>query len=205
MYKKVVLLFLVSIALIQTNQAQQRFKAGIAVGVNAAQINGDDSAGFNKLGLMGGLKAGAYLQEKTELGVEILFSQRGSQSTFFPNQGTAPNRIQLNYVEAPITFTFKDWYSEDADYYKMHFHAGFSYGRLINASADNGTVLVNEFKDNDFGVLAGVTYFASPKFGLTFRYNRSMTPLFNRETSSNPVNANTLWGFFLTFNGVYLF
>ena len=35
----------------------QRFKAGINIGLTAAQINGDESAEFNKLGLTAGVRA----------------------------------------------------------------------------------------------------------------------------------------------------
>ena len=120
-----------------TGNAQQRFKAGINVGLTAAQINGDESAGFNKVGLTAGVRAYTILTPKSDILIEILFSQRGSRTKVI-NGTTVPQKIiQLNYIEVPIIYTIKDWYQDDDDYYKMHFQAGLSYGRLFENEFTN--------------------------------------------------------------------
>ena len=50
------LLFLLCSALDLQAQRRQRFKAGVIAGITAAQIDGDASAGYNKVGLQGGLR-----------------------------------------------------------------------------------------------------------------------------------------------------
>ena len=196
------ILFLICVA--TTGFGQRRFKAGVTVGLNASQINGDANAGFNKLGLMGGLKAAAILGPKSEFGLEILYSQRGSQSDLIPNSGLLVAKIRTNYIEVPVYYTFMDWEVEDLDYYRMHFNVGFSYGRLIGSSTNVDDILVNAFNENDVAFIVGFTYNINENWGAGFRYNRSIIPLFKR-TDDNPINANTLWSFFLSFNTSYNF
>ena len=73
------LFFLVVFFIINTQLQAQTFKAGVILGVTASQINGDDSAGFNKPGLEGGLKSAVTISEKVDISLEILYSQRGAK------------------------------------------------------------------------------------------------------------------------------
>lgn len=189
-----------------TNFAQQqRFKAGLNIGLTAAQINGDESADFNKLGLTAGVRAYTFLTEKSDILIEILLSQRGSRTKVL-NGTTIPQKvIQLNYIEVPVIYTFKDWYQEDADYHKMHFQAGLSYGRLFSSQFKNTALEVTApfLRENDFSWLAGITFHTTAHVGFYARYTRSINLLFRNE-ENNP-NANSLLSFFLTFGGTYVF
>lgn len=187
------------------NFAQQRFKAGLNIGLTAAQINGDESADFNKLGLTAGVRAYTILTEKSDIIIEILFSQRGSRTKVL-NNSTAPQKIiNLNYIEVPIIYTIKDWYQEDEDYHKMHFQAGLSYGRLFSNEFKNTALEVTApfLRENDFSWLASITFHTNAHLGFYARYTRSMNLLFKNE-ADNP-NANSLLGYFLTFGGTYVF
>jgi len=183
----------------------QRFKAGFNLGLTAAQINGDDSAEFNKLGLSAGLRAYTILTPKSDIIIEILFSQRGSRTKFGNNSNIPSQLIKLNYIEVPIIYTIKDWYQEEDDYYKMHFQAGLSYGRLFNTSFVDSPLAPTGpfFRENDFSWLAGITFHTNEHVGFYARYTRSMNLLF-KNTDANP-NANSLLSFFLTFGGTYVF
>ncbi len=184
---------------------QQRFKAGLVLGVTAAQINGDNSAKFNKLGLHAGLKVNTVLTDKSDFIIEILLSQRGSQTELIPNSGIQQQKIHLDYIEVPLIFNYKDWLDKKEDYYKMHFHAGLSYGRLFNTRFDNSPLEEAGpfFRENDFSWLAGVTFFMNEQIGFYARYNRSMNLLF-KSTPANP-NTNSLLSYFLSFGGNYVF
>ncbi len=184
---------------------QQRFKAGLVLGVTAAQINGDNSAKFNKLGLNAGLKVNTVLTEKSDFILEILLSQRGSQTELIPNSGIQQQKIHLDYIEVPIIFNYKDWLDKNEDYYKMHFNAGLSYGRLFNTRFDNSPLEEAGpfFRENDFSWLVGVTFFMNEQVGFFARYNRSMNLLF-KSTAANP-NTNSLLSYFLSFGGNYVF
>jgi len=183
----------------------QRFKAGINLGLTAAQINGDDSAEFNKLGITAGLRAYTMLTEKSDIVIEILYSQRGSRTKLLANSVGPDQLINLQYIEVPVIYTIKDWYQDDGDYHKMHFQAGLSYGRLFGSRFENTGLSVTQpfLLENDFSWLAGITFHANEHVGFYARYTRSMNLLY-KNTDTNP-NANSLLSFYLTFGGVYVF
>ncbi|MBI1225601.1 MAG: outer membrane beta-barrel protein [Bacteroidetes bacterium] len=205
-YLTIVLLLLASFFSFQAKVlAQQRFKAGLVVGVNAAQIKGDDSAGYNKLGLHGGLRAITVLKDKTDLLIELLYSQRGS---FDNNVDQFPNgdlSIKLNYVEIPIMLAYKDWYKEEEDYYKVQLTGGLTFSRLINASAEGSKhdAEVGSFNNNDYGITIGADFFISKHFALGARWNHSINLLYNNK--NNQLGLDSLVGYFLAFRSMYVF
>lgn len=190
---------LFSLFLISFCQAQEaRFGAGIVGGLNASQILGDDTGGYNKLGLQGGLRGIAHLKDRTDLYVELLYSQRGSYQ-----KGII--KINLEYVEVPIVFTFKDWLDEEEGFYKVAANIGFSYGRLLSASAEGSKHddLVDQFNVNDFSFTGGVEYFTRKNFSFGVRWSKSFNLLYNKD--KHDPGRNSLRGFFLSFRGVYTF
>ncbi len=200
-----VLLLLLLVGSFNSLTAQQRFEAGIVLGVTAAQINGDNSAQFNKLGITAGLKVNTILTSKSDLIIEILLSQRGSQTELFPRSGALQQTIHLDYIQVPVLYNYKDWLSDDEDYYKMHFQGGLSYGRLFNTRFDNSPIEEAGpfFRKDDISWMAGITFFANKNLGFFTRYNRSINLLF-KNSSSNP-NVNSLLSYFLSFGANYVF
>jgi len=185
---------------------ERRFKGGIIGGINLSQIEGDEAAGYNKIGLQGGFRVAIILKEKMDLGIEMLFSQRGSAARN-SNQGTFPFKLTLNYIEVPVLFNYMDWQAEEEDYYRLHFHAGFSYGRLISYSTDDNqfTQLGEFFRDNDVSWIGGATYYINENLGITARYSRSVYPFFVPDENINTPNASSLIGYQITFQTVYMF
>ena len=171
---------------INTFAQAQRFKAGLNLGVTASQINGDDSASFNKLGISAGIRAYTILTPKSDIILEILFSQRGSRTELLRNSGVPQRVINLNYIEVPLIYTIKDWYQEDEDYHKMHFQAGLSYGRLFSTRFDESPLqdVAPFFRENDFSWLAGITFHTNAHTGFYARYTRSINLLF-KNTPNN--------------------
>ncbi len=193
-------------AFIENTTAQERFKAGLVFGLNASQILGDDIGGYNKLGLQGGLRAITVLEEKMDVSFELLYSQRGSYSKY--SSPRCPNgdvKINLQYIEVPVLFSYKDWLHEEDGYYKVQASAGFSYGRLLGANA-LGTChddLTDKFNTNDFSFTCGVDYFSSEHLGFGVRWSRSLNLLYNKD--KHDPGRNSLRGFFLSFRGAYIF
>lgn len=184
--------------------AQQRFKAGLVLGLNASQIKGDDSAGYNRLGLHGGLRAITVLQEKTDVILELLYSQRGSFDNSF--QFVHGNLdIKLSYVEIPLMIAYKDWYREEEDYYKVQLTGGFTFSRLLDATAEGSKhdTEVENFHNNDYGITIGVDFFISKHFAMGGRWNRSINLLYNN--SKHDKYLDSLVGYFLSFRGMYIF
>lgn len=186
-------------------QAPQRFKAGLVFGLNASQIRGDDTGGYNRLGIVGGLRGITILTDKVDLNLELLYSERGSKSSNEEQIRGFDVDIKLQYVEVPVMVSYKDWYNEDKDYYKVLASAGLSFSRLLNASSDGLTTHQNveDFGQNDFNIILGVEFFASPKISFSARWNSSVNLLFDNQ-KHNP-SLNGLRGYFLTFRANYLF
>lgn len=178
----------------------QGFNAAVLSGVNAAQIDGDDLAGYNKLGMHCGLKVSYFVRSKIDFSTELLVSQRGSSETFSFGQAVDRQSIQLDYIELPVMITVHDWLIDES-YYKVRAEFGFSYANLFNSSSQNSFFdsSLSEFKSNDFGFLFGLGYRFTEKLGINVRYTRSIIPLFENPTQL----VRGLFGYFVTFRFEY--
>jgi len=189
----------------------QRFGAKAVVGWNMSQISGDQMAGFDKFGFMGGLQGTAELIPKLDLNVEFLYSTRGSKPGVF-NPSLDPDiNVTLRYLELPVYVSYHDWYDEEKGFYKAYAFGGFSYGRLIsstvydNFNSDEGDLnaLQEYFNENDFSFLLGFGFRLSQRIGIQFRYTRSLNLLLNAEKEG--LNTYPLRPYFLTFRGEFFF
>ncbi len=191
--------------------SQQRFKGGIVAGLTASQIDGDASAGYNKVGLQAGLRVAAVLKEKQDASVEIIYSQRGSR-----NEAKTPPyfKTTLNYVEVPVQWHYHDWLVENGDesenFYRVQFNVGASYGRLINYkdSSDGSiagiTPALPDLERNSFCFLIGASFYATKHFGFNFRYNRAINKLY-KPGKPGTNYAYSLNEHFLAFQAMYMF
>lgn len=196
--------------------AQPRFRAGAVLGLTASQIDGDLSAGYNKLGYQAGLRVISRLKGRHEASMEILYSQRGCQNELIPSDyDPSPFSLTLNYIEVPLQWHFKDWlieYDEEKyNYYRISFNAGLSYARLfstkkdaqLNAAID--AVAPDYLKKDDLSLAIGVNFFFNRHFGITARWNRSLVLIYDPR-KYNPAPASKSWnGHCLYFQTVYLF
>jgi outer membrane protein W len=178
----------------------QGFDATLLAGFNAAQIDGDDLAGFNKFGLHGGVKVGYLIKPKLHLSTELLLSQRGSRSSLSLGSPREITSISLSYFELPVIVSFLDWYVDNA-YHKVKADVGLSYAYLFQASANNSFFEndVGLFASNDLSFLVGIGYRFNKKIGVNLRYTRSITPLFD----DPDVLIRGLFGYFVTFRLEY--
>ena len=189
----------------------QRFSAGIVGGANASQIDGDDLAGFDKLGLTGGLKAVVNFDSPFDLNVEFLFSQRGSRPDLFTPELDPDIEVRLNYAEIPVYVSLGDWWQEEEEYYKVSAHAGLSYGRLITARTfdyahseeESFDLLVPYFNNSDLSWLVGISYQMNKKWGVTGRYTREIIPLLSPKKHNLP--NERLLSYYMTFRFEYYF
>lgn len=157
--------------------AQNRFKASGLLGLNLSQIDGDLLNGFDQPGLHAGMHVSAILNERWELGVELLYNQQGSRRNIYSNSQSIYDNIRLNVVEAPVQILFNEW--------KFQLGAGLSYARIINAkvidvSGADITELQN-FRDDLINVVLGGTFNFSERWGLNVRWSRSLNNLRQRK------------------------
>jgi hypothetical protein len=177
-----VLVFFQSCMLFAQAPEQRTFSATIIAGFNASQIDGDQTAGYNKLGLNLGARAGVILSKRWETSFEILFSQQGAQTPFL--KGVRRSfKCHLNYISVPFLVYFKDWEIVNANnqlYQRFWFGAGISYNRLMGGYIDdlNGKIFVaditaNPFFKNHVTMMADVNFFFTRNWGVNLRYERA--------------------------------
>ena len=105
----------------------QIVKGELILGGNACQVDGDECYGYKKFGVHAGAGALIPLTSWMDIGLEVLFNQKGAFKRDSITYGsTFPHayNLKLNYAEIPlmIYFTDKDAYSVGL---------GVSYGRIV--------------------------------------------------------------------------
>jgi hypothetical protein len=188
----------------------QRFSASVIAGFNASQIDGDMLAGFDKLGIVGGLRGTAIIGDRFDLNVEFLYSQKGSRRDIFSPTIDPEITIKLQYIDLPVYLSYGDWYEEEGDYYKITAHGGLAFGRLISASivddyhSDGVDLesLVDEFNANDISFMLGFGIRTSVHWMFSFRYTRSINLLLDADKKD--LIAPDLRPYFLSFRVEYI-
>ncbi len=207
--KLILILTFITTVLVYADAQEQRFKAGLILGSTFSQLHGDNSSGYLRVGLTGGLRAVTIITEKIEISFELLFEQRGSRSQPAFDEEFFPFKITTNHVSVPVLFNFQDWLDSSEEYYKLHFHAGLAYGRLIEAKVNDedivGSIFIPNvpfFKKNDLSLIFGATYYINKNIGITGRFNRSVTRLYK---SGDGTLNRSLVGKHLTLQFLYMF
>lgn len=172
--KKIFLFAYFSFFFICSSSIAQRFNAGIIAGFTATQVSGDKLAGYDKPGFQFGALASTALSQKFDVSFQILYTQKGSKRKSRVDQGDFEYyRMRLNYIEVPLMVTYK--YSK-----RFHFESGISFGRLVSSKEEDqyGEILDRkEFKNYEFGFLAGMNYMLLDNFYLNLQISNSILPI----------------------------
>lgn len=171
----------------QNDDEEGLFTASIIAGINFSQIDGDEDAGYSKVGFNGGARGGIRFGDRMELCTEILFSQKGSYIR-------AINKTyHLNYMEVPVLFYYKDWEAVDKNnrkYMRVMVGGGFSYSRLLNATIkqygarlDEGQPGYINFLSNDLMFMLDANVFFTRNLGLNLRWSRSLISIAEKPTN----------------------
>ena len=174
----------------------QRFKGSVVFGLNLAQIDGDDLAGYNKLGWTGGVKLAYPLKDNVDINMEMLYSQRGSNDGFgFGSMSN--NYTDLKYLEIPVYANIMDWFIKDEGYHKVKAHAGLNFSYLFAVDSSNGAVSndIDTYKRNNIGYLLGVDYMFTNYLGTSVRYNRAFNSILESNAISYWVTVRTEYAF----------
>jgi hypothetical protein len=166
-------------------ETQRTFYGGLLAGTNFTQVDGDNFAGYHKVGLNVGGIVYTQFAERFAASLEILFSQRGSRA----HQTQPSNRqqfliskynIDLNYAEVPIMLNY-------FDRKKAHAGAGFSYAQLISSKetvvttdASVNAIDLNDqypFKKYDVNFLLGGSLHLYKGIFLSLRFQYSLLPV----------------------------
>ena len=144
------------------------FKLSLIAGLNAAQINGDDIAGYNKVGLEAGGEISYRIKESWMPSVSILYSQKGSRSE--PRLDGYLTHYRLNYVSIPVMMHYLDG--------GIRISGGLSYNRLLSSDFlqrdfDETTERAPYYRNTDINVILGFGYFTSNHWGFDLRWSNS--------------------------------
>lgn len=161
----------------------QGFSGTLVTGVNIAQIDGDDWAGFDKFGLTAGGRLTYITGKNFDFSLEMLYSQRGAASKRFAKG--EENNIRLNYFEVPFIFSLKDWSMDNGKYFKVRAEAGLSYAYLFDIV--NTRFNEDNFKKHDLSWLLGVGYQFSRRIGLGLRYTSSFRKIYQDPVSETDI------------------
>ncbi len=190
------------------------FSAGLIGGANFAQVDGDNFAGYHKVGLNVGGIGYLHLKHHTAISWEILYSQRGSvsniqrpsndDSTIILKYG-----ININYAEIPVMFNV-------FDKHKSHLGLGLSYSQLVSSSETltvdnpkstpevyNVDLSKYGFKKNALDVVASAQMHVWKGLFLNVRFQYSIIPIRTNvpPNYSRSNQYNNLW----TVRLMYLF
>ncbi len=158
----------------------ERFSAGVLLGFNNAQMDGDFQAGFDKIGLMGGIRGIARITSRLDFNIEMLYSQKGSkiysEGFQFASNPMKNRIIDLTYVDAPMYFK---WLLKDLAS-TWHIEAGGVYSRLIRTKVteriNNPQVdfsyeeITADFGKDDLSILLGFGHTWKNGFAINGRY-----------------------------------
>ncbi|MGQ0829826.1 MAG: porin family protein [Bacteroidota bacterium] len=197
--KKAVWIFFIIFLFSSKIQAQQRFKAGVKIGLSTSQVAGDTYSGFHKAGLAGGAYVTGKINEKWTAQFEILYIQKGSKHNFNQQAGDFTYYfLQLDYIEVPILFHFHQK--------KFTFELGPGLGFLIKEKEYNHLQDLTGFRPfnkNEITANIGISYILFKNLGMNWRYTNSLTSIRSHASGAstwyNPGQMNNVLTFSLTY------
>ena len=177
------LLILHFIFFVSAISAQQKFKAGVIVGLNGSQLSGDTYSGYNQPGIYGGLFVQTTLSNEIQLNFDIAFSQKGSRHNPRPEKGDfSQYYLRLNYIEIPVYVSIP---IKKID--KISLELGLCYATLLDYFEEVNyfnQLKVRPFKKTEFSGFIGLGYQLNSNFKLHIRANNSILPVRNHQSGT---------------------
>lgn len=151
------------------------FRPFVVAGFNAAQVDGDDVAGYTKLGFNGGIGTFIMLPKNFSVGFELLYSQKGAITT---KNNRSPQfdyfKLNIDYLDVPIMISYHD-----------KERAIFSLGMIVNNLArvkeergfNVGLYPDFDYKQVSLEGMASVSFHFSKKLGMNLRFTYSLNDI----------------------------
>lgn len=158
----------------------QSFKGGIFAGITASQVDGDSYAGYDKLGIMGGVYVSRDILPYLDARLEIRYAQRGARNPA-SEDNTGAYLLALHYIDIPLmaSFRIKDYGTADIGLipgYMFAAHGEDDGGRF----PDDYLV---DFRKFDMGTLIGITIRITEKASVSIRYSYSIFTIRDLESA----------------------
>jgi hypothetical protein len=169
----VLLAFTINTGLLQAQSQRPTWIAGPRLGLNISNISGDYADEFS---IRPGVIAGLFTEYKTgdRVGffLDLLYSMKGANIN---TDASALNegRYKLTYLDIPVALTF---YPVE----KFGLYAGPQISLLIDSSLKTGDSEDDRddtIEANDYGVVGGFRYIATPRLHFDLRFYHSLSDL----------------------------
>jgi len=149
----------------------QNFNAQLLVGLNAAQVDRDTYGGYNQPGLITGISVFKKANESYNYGLELLFSQKGSQKKTSEDD---PNIFKLRYTYLCMPL-FVDLKNTGKNMKKFNIRLGVSNNLKIASKVDFGYGWIeNTIKPYELSGIVGLGYSFNKNLGLMVRHENSI-------------------------------
>lgn len=196
---RIIILFSCFLAFSQAHA--QLFEGGLSIGANFSQIEGDDVAGYKKLGMNVGLLAAINFNDNWVGSFELTYSQKGSNSA---QDLLGSFKIVHDYVEIPVILSYQD---------KGGLNFGFGLApayHITSKRIEEGAELANFYITNpvrqwDVGGIAQIAYRINAYSQIKLRITYSILPYqrldsVNRGAETGQFNnvVSLKYGFLLT-------
>lgn len=169
----------------------QRFDAGLILGLNGTQVEGDGFKGYHKAGLLAGLFVQTDIAPAIVAGMEIKYSQKGSRKAYDPKQPEIDKyAMRLGYIDIPLFMGFR---TNDrsmiiggiAPGFLIHSKEVSSYGEIPEEDSQ-------EFNTFDLQPFIGFQFDFLDRASVDLRMALSIIPSVDKQ------GVNNYWG-----NGLY--
>ena len=184
---------------------ERRFEASVTVGPTVTQLDGDNLRGFRRWGGQGGLQVNYVFNNRWRAGIELLYSQHGSQRRDIDDRNSAETdieKVNINMVQAPLLVHFRDW--------KVGLTAGASYGNIINYEVievdGEDAVEAHPLSEDVFSLILGGSFHFTDNLALEIRWSRWLnSPYDEAAVDANEATLIPWIGRAVTVRGAYRF
>lgn len=158
----------------------QPFHGGLVMGITASQVDGDSYAGFNKVGMHGGVFVNVMFTRVLGAQLEIKYTGRGAGKPV-TSEDPEVYKLNLHYIDLPLMMdiVIKE---------RFVIEAGLVPGYLFSASGeDSGGKLPKDFLVDfhkfDLGTLLGLRFKIIDKLYVAARHSYSLRSIRDIETA----------------------
>jgi hypothetical protein len=187
--------------------AQAFFKAEAIFGGNLSQVDGDETAGFRKLGLNTGLGIVLPFNKNWAFSFETLYSQKGSrQGKMYYDSLDGSYKLKLHYAEVPMMIQYTDREFMTAA-------LGLSWGRLVMVDewkngykVDSVTLKGGPFSKDDFEAFFDIRFrlYGNLKINARYSYTLPFTPIATRNIRDSQTGRMNIRDFYNNYWSVRL-
>jgi opacity protein-like surface antigen len=163
----------------QSAQAQV-FHGGILLGLTASQVDGDSYAGYDRLGILGGVYVSTELTHYLDARLEIRYASRGARNPA-SEDNTGSYLLSLHYIDIPVMGALK---IKNYGSFELGLVPGYMFA--ANGEDDAGTLpeeYLVDFHKFDLGLLLGANIRITPKVTVSVRYTYSIFSIRDLESA----------------------